>query len=208
MKKNILTVLSSLVLALGAFGQGSVIINNFASIGGITIDTAGNWYSGTFGMEVWMLNGTNVPSNINSFNGVEGGIVSAYVNLAADGFRLEATYSGRTISSIESGNINLGQLNMPDVSPANSQVVLALVAWNNNAGSFSAMLSSYTGAPRTGMVPFVNPTFTAPQPPVALEGWTQDLLMAIPEPSTFALAGLGSAAWLCLRAGRRLKRTR
>ena len=204
MKKNILTILASLVLALGAFGQGSVVMNNFASVGGITVNTPGNWYSGVFGMEVWMLNGTNVPSNINSFNGVEGGIVNAYANLSADGFHLEHTYSGQTISSIESGFINLGQLDMPDVSPANSRVVLALVDWNNTAVSFSAMLSSYTGATRAGMVAFVNPTFTSPHPPVALEGWTQDLLMAIPEPSPFALAGLGCAAWLCWRGARPL----
>jgi hypothetical protein len=92
----------------------------------------------------------------------------------------------------------LGQLDMPTAS--GSTVTLALVMWNTSDASFNAMLGASGASTRAGVSAFTDPTFVSPSPAVQLPGWNQDLVMTtVPEPSTFALAGLGAAALLIFR---------
>jgi hypothetical protein len=129
------------------------------------------------------------------------------------GFRKEATFADKIAFG---GNIRLGDLDMPNVAPAGASVVIAVAMWDTAAPTFSDALNAwFKGDGYLGVIAFVNPTadytaFPTPAPP-ALSGWTSDLVMLsfeqIPEPSAFALAGVGAAVWLLLR-GRRKRRQR
>ena len=121
--------------------------------------------------------------------------------MVAAGFAKEMTYANQTTSS--PGEFNLWTVGMGDVSPAGATVVVALVAWNTSDPTWSAMLASANQATRAGVAAFLQPTVTpsllgAPLPALAM---SQDLVLpAIPEPSALALAGLGGALLLLLRA--------
>jgi hypothetical protein len=197
MKKLALTGVATMALALGAFAQGSVNVDNQTLSPYICVTDANTHYNGPATIQVWELNGTTIPS---AFAGVDGSVAGgngAYALLAGgSGFRLEATFT-KTIAD----GILVGQpINMPDVSPAGSSVVMALAI--NNQSSWN-----WTGTTKGGLAVFVNPTsdYTAsPVPtPKDLTGWDalgQNFVMQpVPEPSTFALAGLGAAALLIFR---------
>jgi len=198
MKELLLTGMATLGLVAVVFGQGAVSVDNDLSTHGVAVNRPGNWYSGAFGMEVWMLNSSTVPANLASIYEVWGAVV-AYNNMIADDFRLEATYSGRTISD---GMFDFGVLRMPDVSPAGSSVVLGLATWNSSAPSWSAMLSGWYATTAAAVIVFVNPTAIPPAAPPSLTGWDalgRDLVFYVPEPSSLALAGLGAALLLVAR---------
>ncbi len=108
--------------------------------------------------------------------------------MLSDGFKLEATFANKFTSS--PGTFSLGEVNLQDVTPAGSSVVLALAAWNNSAPSWAAMSSGAYGNTRAGVIAFLNPTaYNAPPLPPAvpapLTGWNSvgDLVMAVPEPA-------------------------
>lgn len=188
------------MLVLGALGQGSLVaIDDAVNRNGVTTGTAGNYYTGTFGMEVWELSGaTSVPPGIDGVNALAG-----YNAMAADGFKKEVTYANQTMFE---GTFSLGTANLYDVTPPGSTVVLALAVWNTSASSWAAMLSSANASTSAGVIAFLNYTVantTQDPTPASLIGWTTsigDLVMtAIPEPSTFSLVGLGAAALLMFR---------
>jgi hypothetical protein len=198
MKTLVLTGFLTLAFALGTFAQGSINLDNSTGVNyGVAIDSAGNYYTGTFGIEVWELSGrTSVPAGINGAF-----CTDAYYTMVNDGFELEATFANQHMS--DPGTFSLGEVNMPDVTPAGSQVVIGLAVWTGSAVSWAAGLWSPDA--RAGVVAFLNPTAYAssgpPAIPANLTGWNSvgDLVMAIPEPSTFALACAGVATLLTLR---------
>jgi hypothetical protein len=162
------------------------------------LNTAGNFYSGAYGLQVYELNTATLPGNINSFDGVNS--TTAYQNMLADGYTLQGSFTGKTITAANAGVFSLGSLNMAGVSPAGGTVSIALVAWTGAGTSFPS-------SGNAGVITFVNPTsdYTAtPTPtPKNLTGWGslgKDLIMTpVPEPATFALAGLGAAALMIFR---------
>jgi hypothetical protein len=205
MKKTGSTGIATLALALGAFAQGIIDLDNSQNANGVADLYAGNYYSGTYGMEVWELSGaTTVPAGINLPPGSGRGIV-AYFAMEADGFKKEATFADQTMLA---GTFTLGQVTLPDVTPAGSTIVLALAVWNNSAPSWEA--GTTRGNFQTGVLAFLNPTANPatvpPSMPPALTGWTGGLgdlvLTASPEPDALALAGLGVATVLVLRRRR------
>jgi hypothetical protein len=200
MKRRMLTGMAFLCIALGVFGQGSIDLDNSAYVNyGVAINTPGNYYGGTYGIEVWELSGdpTSVPPGIN-INPTVGSGVMAYNAMVASGFVKEATISNQTMPA-GSGILILGPVFMPDVTPIASTVVLALAVWNTSAPSWAAMLSTANANTRAGVVAFLNPTayYTGnPSLPDKITGWNSvgDLVMAaIPKPSISALAALGAA---------------
>ena len=104
-------------------------LDNAEASYGITLLKAGNYYSATFGLELWVLNGTNVPASINSANPL-----AAYAELAVDGFELEGSWNGQTMSD---GTFGFGEVDLPDVQPPGSDVVLALAAWTGGAANWA-----------------------------------------------------------------------
>jgi hypothetical protein len=204
MKKLVLTGIATLALAMGAFAQGYISLSDASSSFGVADGTAGNYYNGTYGIEVWELSGvTSVPAGINGAANV-----AAYTALAAGGFKNEVTFANQTMAS---GTFSLGaSVLLPDVTPAGSSVALALAVWNTSAASWAAMLTSATASTHAGVLAFITPTVgPASPPPVGADigaAWTSgDLVMtgvpvaSVPEPGTFALAGLGVAALLIFR---------
>jgi hypothetical protein len=179
-----------------AFAQGSVRFDNSHSAGRLAFVAPGNPYGGVFGLEVWELNATTVPANINGLFPT-----IAYSNLVADGFKLERTFANQN-NAATPGLVALGELDMFDVSPPGSTAVLALVAWTGAARDFWSFLNNPIAPACAGVLAFVNPTadfsaLPAPDPPY-LTGWNSDLVMvyAVPEPAVPALAALGAAAFL------------
>lgn len=197
MKKVLITGLATVAIALGAFAQGAVDISNASSAGGPT--QAGNYYGGPYGLEVWWMNGTAAPA-------IAGG-TAAYLSLEKAGFQLATTISGKSIPAGQEGIISgLGAVEIAGVDRNANQgkAILALAMWTGSAASFAnAANASGTG----GVLTFANDTsnFTTSPKPTApsLTGWDQNLLLIplvpIPEPATFALAGLGAAALLIFR---------
>jgi len=208
MKKLALMAAAVFALALGAYGQGAVVVQNATLNPFICNGDANTPYSGNFSMQVWELNASSIPANLAAINGTVGnnGVGNSpdtYGLLATDGFTLGAgkTFTGN-MSGANAGIFNFGELDMPSVSPAGGTVVLALAVWANNTGGW--------GSANSGMAVFKNPTsdytVSPPLPPPNLTGWDNNgtgpnLVMtpSIPEPSVLALAGLGAAALLIIR---------
>jgi hypothetical protein len=191
--KKLLTGMALASLTFAALGQGSIGVDNSTAGGGIAINTAGSYYTGTYGLEIWAKTGA-IGGNINSFNGNNPS--TAYANLSADGYVLATTFANKTMTA--PGTLqNVGTAVAANVGSGPNAV--AVVAWNSSAASFNAAV---TGNAKAGVYTFINAFFTPPGAPTTLgDSWgTTDLVMtAVPEPSTFALAGLGAAALLIFR---------
>jgi len=202
MKKLAFTGIATLALVAGAFAQGLVAIDDSANANGVADVTAGSYYSGTFGMEVWESSATSVPAGLNA-----AAPLTAYGDLTTDGFKKEVTYANQTMSQ---GTFTLGTATLPDVTPAGSSVVLALAVWNNSQATWTlgvAQSGAHAGVP-SFVNPTVAPTSSGPPPtPASLSGWTTgDLVMTsvgsivtTPEPGTLALLGLGAVSLLIIR---------
>jgi hypothetical protein len=181
-------------LTQAALGQSFIAIDNQLAVGGVAVDTAGNYYNGTYGLEIWAKTGA-IGDNINSFNGQFGGANSAYPNLALDGYVLGGTFANKNMS-VPGVIVAVGTaycLNVPEGIGA-----VAVVAWNSSAPSFSAAVA---GGAKAGVYTLINEFYVPPGPPTTLgDGWgSTDLVMTtVPEPCAFALAGLGAAVLLIM----------
>jgi len=78
-----------------------------------------------------------------------------------------------------------------------------LVAWDNSSGNYAnwgaAKTAWQNGLIAAGESGAIGATFGGTGTPPALQGMPSFSIYVIPEPSTFALAGLGLAAMLVLR---------
>ena len=203
MKKLFLT-LATIGLTLSVLGQGAVALDNSYSAGGVAVQVPGNYYNGVYGLELWMKNGTAADSAINSVNGTPAYSWKTYDLLTADGFTLQTHVTGLTmvrgVIAVPGGGFGPLEVHMPGVDRTvnGGNAVLGLVVWEGSGPSIRT-------APFSGILTFVNPTsdYTIPPPvtPIApgLDGWNSDLIFFFPEPSAFALAGLGAAVLLVFR---------
>jgi len=200
MKKIVLTSLATMGLALGAFAQGAVSVDNSTANFGVRLGGASSYYGGSAGIQVWFLNGTTF--NLASINGQSATPQAQYDALAADGFTLATTFVNANLSA---GGFSLGDLQMPGVAPAGSSITMAITAWQGSGGTFSGANNGGTLAFYQPTRDYVgSPTLSSPDLTAGPNGFnTADLNMnaitAVPEPSTFALAGLGAAAMLIFR---------
>ena len=201
MKRILATTAAVVGLSVAAYAQGSIDVNNGSSLYGISSGSMANYYGGIYGLEVWLLNGSSFDiSTINTFAG--NNALAAYNALTANGFSLAGTFLGVNNSGPLAGFIQVGELEMPGVTPAGSTVTIALAAWEGSG-------SSYLGAVNGGVVAMTTPTanYTVnprPTPPNLNSPWDAagtDLIMTavVPEPGTLALAGLGLVSLLAIR---------
>ena len=166
--KFVFIIAGVLFVAKAALGQGAIYLDNSQSANGLALNAPSNYYSGTFGLEVWELNSANVPTNINVASPF-----AAYTNLIADGFILETAFTNQTTAS--PGVFQLGQVTLPHVNPPGSTVTLALVAWAGTAPDYSNAVAQSASL---GVVGFANPTSLTNGTAPYLTGWSnQDLVM-------------------------------
>jgi len=205
MKRLVLIGIAGFGFAIGVAAQGLIALDNSANANGVAINTPGNYYTGTYGMEVWELNTSSIPAGFNNLASVDPGW--AYVEIVTGRWRLELTLANQTMRD---GTFSLGSWILPDVTPIGSKVVLALAVWNSGAPNGIASLYWLDSFNALGVIAFVNPTAAptingSPPVPASLSGWTTsigDLVMIvgdIPETSTFSLVGLGAGILLSMR---------
>lgn len=207
MRKLILTGVAVAGFTCGLFAQGWFDLDNSASNYGLAINAPGDYYAATYGLEVWEGNGVNT-AQINAINTAASQYHGAFAAraLLLGGWSLEKTFANQI--ALLPGTIQLGTFKMPDVTPAGSTVGVALVAWNTSAANWNMIgMTGNRDTIRAGVYAYMQPTsdYTvapSPKPPDFAGFNDHDLVMmeVIPEPSTFALAGLGiSALWIFRR---------
>jgi len=200
MKKLLITGAAAVSLAAGAYAQGLVDFDNELANNGYSHLTQGNYYTGTATIQVWSLAGSTVDSAINAGNGLAGGNVAGYNQLTTDGFVLAHTYSQITVNDGVFTAAN--PITLANVTAPNGIIAIAL--WEGTGSTYGA-LGSFDGViafHESDIVPVASPQ----SPPNDIsEGWNSlgvDLIttqVAIPEPGTLALTGLGAAALLIFR---------
>jgi hypothetical protein len=76
MKKAALACVAALSLAPAAYAQGTIILNNEIANNAVTDLMAGNYYTGTYGLQVWELSpeptGGALATLLRGINGLTG----------------------------------------------------------------------------------------------------------------------------------------
>jgi hypothetical protein len=213
MKKLALTGVAVFAFAVGALAQGAINMDNSAANNGVADLTAGNYYGGPYGLQLWELNplptGSALTTLLAGINTASSGS-AALALLTTDGFTMENEWDNQTMPA--GGIIKLGVYSMADV-PAGASCVLGLAVWNTSTTLATALTATGT---HLGVIAFPEQTVNLVGPPPGIPfdlsginqaagfGWNsvgQDLVMTtvIPEPGTLTLAGLGVAALLIFR---------
>ncbi len=198
MKTATLGCVAALAVARAAYGQGTISVYNGAAINGVADLTVGNYYTGTYGLQVWALSpeptGSALTTLLSGIDGLTG--LQAYNAMVADGFTRLTEYDSQPMSD---GFIHLGELTSYAMPPG-TVVVLGVVAWNTGT-TYAALPSSA----HLGVLAF--PQYSVnlnealpPLVPDLSAGWNsvgEDLVMVpIPEPGALSLAALGLVALL------------
>jgi hypothetical protein len=192
MKKLILTGL--LVGAVtSAFSQGQVTLRNILNTDTSPTATA----NGLFFLDP-DAPGTGQPAQLiaSDFNAVFYGganasslnLLASFIGAGANGVNAAGpgTFFSSTIASI------------PGVPSGTA--TLKVEAWLGNFPSYQAAFDAGAAVGTlTWVNPLGNPAASPPDVPPDLTGMGAVVLTAVPEPSTFALAGLGAAALLIFR---------
>jgi hypothetical protein len=201
MKKLLLTLTVVTVSALTMYGQGRVSFNNeatFAAPDAITVTNNASFSQGASGG--------------NPGDGIGGDLYSVQLRWASGTFVSQALFEAAlpTSSSVYSGSVflaNTGPLatfsgffdaGVVPIPGAVGTYTMQAWAWYNQG--FATYSSAVLGLRNAGQSDLFTVNVTAPPSPVnstvfpGFQVWTP-----IPEPSTFALAGLGAASLLLFR---------
>jgi len=185
MKKTLLTVASALALTtIGAQAQGMIDFNNL-SAGAITVSTGG-FAAGAVNVGFYWLAGS--------------GASTATVLSTGTYFQPAVTCLGAGVTVSEPNQDNLAGsffgdvLTVPGTAAGNYSLVV--VAFSG-AATYTAALST-PGAYRGNSAAFNHTLVTGATPPTA-PNMPTFAIAPVPEPSTFALAGLGLAGLLIFR---------
>jgi hypothetical protein len=202
-------------LALDASAQGTIIVDNAIANNGVADLTAGNYYTGTYGLELFYApepagGSSALTAFLSGINGLQG--LAAYNAMVADRFTAltGGEFDNQTMSD---GIIAFGQETFVNL-PAGT-VVLGLLAWTGSGTAAAATAGNPSGV-HLGVLAFPQVSvnlFGAAEPPTPFDlhsGWNsvgQDLVMGpVPGPSVFALIGVGVGAVLAFRCPRRQRR--
>lgn len=209
MKKTLLTVLLVSATA-AAFGQGAL---NWGTTFGTTTfipvygaDPASPTLRLTGQSAIGKPSGTTVYggpllSGTGYTFGVLAGASSSSLSLIAS-----TTFRTGTGTALPKGLVIGGTATVPGVEP-NSPGFYQMVAWDNAGGTIldwaSAKANSaswgFSDVFPTGALGGIDPVSGSPITAPNTAGWVSFNITAIPEPATFALAGLGAAALLIFR---------
>lgn len=203
--------------ALSCFAQGNFTFNNAgASAVWDNYTTPGTSIKAGATLEVamlWSANLSAVPSNyLNGASSPTNGInTGSWAGILTDGnFQLgrETTGGNPLIVSTAGGpgpqaGIFLGGLHYLQGSAVGEQVLIYVISWAKSYG-VDPIAAAAAGAPVGFSAPiqFTLGSTLAPGGSLNNAGLTQFGVNPVPEPTTFALAGLGAAALLIFRRRR------
>jgi len=190
-------------MATSSFGQG-ILAQNVLNTGNLPSASNGRAFvdgvlfdGTTFNLGVELSGGPNSGSlqPIAGANGAPGGLYKA--NTDPKG------YTGDSPGHFALGN---GVLNVPGLLPGASSATIHMNVWFDGStagGLFANYAAAAAGGGKVAIVEWVNavsnPTGSPPTTPGAFDTMPSFNLVAVPEPSTFVLAGLGAAALMIFR---------
>jgi hypothetical protein len=191
MKKLVLTLIVGAGLTVGTFAQSMLTIDNLDGTGDATATSLGLFFDGALApytgstINVTVLGGPDAGSLTQILNG-------SMIYSGTAGVYLDSTFGTYDVSGISAG----------------AAAVLQVQAWVGSATDYGSALTTdqfwaYNG---TTLVPantftFDNPTGgggTPQSPPKSMDGMPA-MVLAVPEPATFALFGLGALGLLIFR---------
>jgi hypothetical protein len=187
MKKTLLMLTVVVASALTMYGQGRVSFNNTASGNLVTVTTdatragvgqgaPGSGLESQYSIQLlWAPAGTYADDHV--------------------AFLAALLGQSTPVSFIGGGSFIGGTT---PIGPVQTYTMAARAFWNN--GQFATFDASNNGGNNTGWSPYFNMTPTASPTPAPVTLAMQSFAVSsVPEPSTFALAGLGAAALLLFR---------
>lgn len=200
MKQTILSAIAITGLATCAFGQG-VILDNAGNAGAVSATTGGLLYI-QVGASTTLFDGFNYNIGATVLAGSSAG------SLSLIGTFTPATDS-KGYTGFDVGKFSLGAAaattTIAGLSPGQTAVI-ELQLWDydyNTGGPYSSYAAAVLGGGYTAQVTFNNPTggplTSPPSAPPELTGMPSVVLSSVPEPTTFAIAGLGIASLLAIR---------
>lgn len=201
MKQTILSAIAVIGLATGAFGQ-QLILDNLSGNGSSSATSLGLVYEkvgatttvfdgNSYNLGVTVLLGTSVGSltTIGTYTPLTDS--KGYTGAATGQFQLGAGGAAITVPGAAAGQVAFVQLLIWDYDSPNS------------TGTYSSYAAAVAGGDYTASVTFQNgtsnPSAGPPVPPPDFTGMPSVTLMNVPEPTTFAIAGLGIASLLAFR---------
>lgn len=197
MKKLLITALLSGGIAAGAYAQGLVALDNDAANQTATpTSTSGGLFflQATPGGAITKLSGDFNAAFYGGTDSANLSLIASFSGAAAvgssffgDGTWTDPNGKTYTVPGLEN-------------APANSSGVafFKVEAWTGAASSYLAAIAG--GAHAGASAPFSNPWASLPNLTPDLTGMPSIVLTSVvPEPGTFALAGLGAAALLIFR---------
>jgi len=189
MKKTILTGLLTAGFAMGMMAQGLINIDNSNGTGSSTAATKGL---------IFLQGTTTVPQTAATLHATLLGGSSAGALAVLNASGVSATSAGVLIDNIGAGQYTDDTGNayiIPNVVSGGTGF-FQLEVW---AGNFTSMAAAQAAGQAVGMSTVFSETVgggTATPP--SLDAMPA-IIMTVPEPGTFALAGLGTAAMLIFR---------
>jgi len=175
-------------LTAGAYAQGFVALDNIANSGGPTATAGGLFYVQPAGGPATLITG--------DFNAAfYGGTDSANLTLlhsfsgagaVGTGVAGPGTFFDPTGSAYA----------VPGTTTASTTAFFQIEAWGGQFATYAEAKAQGALAGKSGV--FSNPVASPPNTPPDLTGMPS-VILVIPEPSSFALAGLGAAALLIFR---------
>jgi len=208
MKKLALATLA-LTCAAGAFAQGTVAFNNRLTGTLIT-----HVYAPLAGQQSKIGNGSNdTPSSTTDWSGwtaLSGGTWFAQLLAANGAGQAESSLSPQGATTTfrtggAAGNVAVTTATLGNVPKDSAAATLELVAWDNSSGLYStwaqasvAWAANLISAGKSGTFT-VNAIGGDVNTPPALTGLQSFSLSSVPEPTSFALVGMGAAAMMIFR---------
>jgi len=193
--KKTLVILATFAVAVGAFAQGKVIFGN-GSTHPVTIDTrpqyAGNETPGSLASQIG--NGNQVLGTLTA---------QLFAGTSAGSLTLAGTFTPAGLAGFNDGVLQNTSVTLVGI-PAGA-AFFQIQLWQTSAGSYNSALNDTVNRWWYGSTEVFSATAGsfAPNPLSSSAGWVAGPIILsanpVPEPSTFALAGLGVASLLLFR---------
>jgi|SRR6266850_1422665 len=183
MKKSILESLLG-ALAVGAYAQGQIALDNFSNTSTAPSAAAnGLFWLSTAGSPVLI----NQDFNAAFYGGANSSSLALLsLFLLSDGSAVH--------DNAFPGKFSDPTVNVYTIQGATTSAFFQIQAWTGNFNSYAAAVAGGSAAAQSPV--FVNPVELPPGPPADFINMPAMVLSTVPEPSIFALAGLGCSVLL------------